>query len=150
MKLPYGKINWKHFGLIEIIVFVETVFFAFSGKIPLFSIEWILNNLIFFVLVSFLVIYVFFRASAADIFHTEVKFPVDPYSLEIGKFYWLNGETHVIYRGQNEHSGKFMFNVYGFGDLSDPKVVKRLVLGEVKKYISLVQEAPEPETQTVS
>lgn len=151
MKLPFGKFDWKSYGKSEILVIFFTVVVAFIGKLEPLSFEWFLSEFGIFMCLSVMIFLVYMMNSAGNIFRIEVKHPVDPNNLNVGQIYWLNGETHAVYRGQDSYSGKYKFNIYGIGkDINDPERIKDMVIGEVKKYISMVQESSEQETQTVS
>lgn len=68
--------------------------------------------------------------ATAEYLHTQVAHPVAPIDLVIGQRYWLNGQTWADYKGQNNFTGLYIFEVYGI------KKPVELFPGQVLKYIS--------------
>lgn len=62
----------------------------------------------------------FISISFGRFLNRPVDHPVAIIELEVGRRYWLNGETWAYYLGQNNYTGKYKFHIYGLNTFEMP------------------------------
>jgi hypothetical protein len=131
MKSPIKR-NWFPLQISCVVGLVLVIFLYYN--LPDFT--WMKASSIY---VMWLIMGLCISFANYTIFKRRVDYPVDPKDLIFGEIYWLNGETHAMYLGQSEYSGKYRFNIWGY-DKQDGVDFTSFFPGEVKAHIAASQE----------